>query len=260
MGILNITPDSFYPDSRTPNFDTAFKKAGEMIADGADILDIGGESTRPGSDPISVEEEIQRVVPLIKALKNQWNGILSIDTKKIEVASAALDAGVDMINTVSGLREDDRFARLVAEAGVPVVLMHMQGTPKTMQEQPHYTDPVNEIKHELQLLADHAMACGIKKELIILDPGIGFGKRVSDNLAILNYIRSFRESGFPLLIGLSRKSFLDAVTGRSVEDRLAGTIAAQAVAALSGANILRVHDVKEAVDTIKVVQAIADSK
>ncbi|RPJ07669.1 MAG: dihydropteroate synthase [Spirochaetaceae bacterium] len=259
MGIINFTPDSFYPGSRISSIDFALTRAAEMIAEGADILDIGGESTRPGSLAVDASEEIKRVVPLIHEIKARHDIIVSVDTKKSGVAAAALEAGTDMINTVAGLRDDDEFARLVARADVPVVIMHMKGIPQSMQDKPFYNDPVAEISAELESLCAHAMECKVARDKIIIDPGIGFGKRVSDNLAILANIPAFASLGFPILIGLSRKSFLGEVTHRPVEERLAGTVAAHAMAVAGGVNFLRVHDVAEAVDAAAVAMAIKNA-
>jgi dihydropteroate synthase len=256
MGVLNCTPDSFYPGSRRPEPEVALQEARGMIACGADIVDVGGESTRPGSDPVDAEEEARRVLPVIQAIRRESEVLISIDTRKREVAERALEAGADMVNDVSGLRDNPELAALVARAGVPVVLMHMRGEPKTMQASPHYEDPVGEILRELRERIRFALQAGVPAEHIIIDPGIGFGKRCEDNLAILRHLRSFGSLGRPVLIGLSRKSFLGTVTGGGVEQRLAATIAANTLAIVNGADILRVHDVKEAVDTVRLVSAV----
>jgi len=258
MGILNITPDSFYAGSRIDGPARARESAEEMITAGADILDIGGESTRPGSEPVSEAEERARVIPCIRAVRERSHILISIDTRKHSVAEAALEAGADMVNTVGGLADDDEFADFIARVGVPVVLMHMRGTPATMQHHPHYDDPLGEVTAELNALADHARERGIDASRIILDPGIGFGKRVGDNLALIAGVDRIRALGYPVLIGLSRKSFLEKVTGRPIGQRLAGTIAANTVAVLKGADILRVHDVAEAVDAVRLAEAVRD--
>jgi dihydropteroate synthase len=263
MGILNCTPDSFYPKSRRATHEAALEAARAMLEAGADILDVGGESTRPGSDPVDATEETRRVVPVIEALRDESEIPISVDTRKAEVARAALDAGAEMVNDVSGLRDDPELARLVAERGVPVVLMHMQGSPKTMQHRPHYSDTVADI---LEVLRDRIRAAedaGIAADRIIVDPGIGFGKTVDDNLRILNATARFREElGRPLLIGVSRKSFIGKVLGDEEEplpvtERLVGTLACHAWAALAGADILRVHDVGETVQLLAMLEAIA---
>jgi dihydropteroate synthase len=227
-----------------------------MIEAGADILDVGGESTRPGSDPVAAAEEIGRVIPVIEEVRKFSDILLSVDTRKAKVAERALEAGADMVNDISGLRGNRPLAELVAERGVPIVLMHMRGEPKTMQDNPHYDDTVAEILEELKGSVDFALACGIAKEQIIVDPGIGFGKRCRDNLAIINNLGMLRSLGFPVLIGLSRKSFIGTVLDRPVEQRLTGTVVASTLAVLNGADIIRVHDVAEAVDTTRMIAAI----
>jgi dihydropteroate synthase len=256
MGILNCTPDSFYPGSRLSGTEAALEAARSMIAAGADILDVGGESTRPGSDDVPAEQELARVIPVLEGIRGESDVLLSIDTRKIEVAQAALEAGADMVNDVSALRRNRPLAELIAAKGVPVVLMHMRGEPKTMQTHPHYEDTIAEIASELRGYVDFASDAGIDPGKIILDPGIGFGKRVEDNLLIVKQLAAFRSLGFPVLIGLSRKSFLGAVTGEAVEGRLNATIAANALAMLNGADMVRVHDVREAVQAARVVEAV----
>ena len=256
MGILNCTPDSFFSSSRKPDGKEAFSAAVEMIEAGADIIDVGGESTRPGSDFVAPEEEIRRVVPVIESIRRTSTIPISIDTRKAVVARAALDAGADIVNDVSALRDDPELAKVVADRGAPVVLMHMRGTPKTMQKKPHFTDTISEIREEIQERIDSAVACGIDIRLIMIDPGIGFGKRPEDNLAIINRIGDFRALGYPVLIGISRKSFIDSVLHKPVDRRLAGTLAAEACAVLNGADILRVHDVEETIDFIRMLNAI----
>jgi len=227
-----------------------------MIEAGADILDVGGESTRPGSDSVAVDEEMTRVVPVIEEVRKFSDILLSVDTRKAEVAEGALEAGADMVNDISGLRGNRPLAELVAGRRVPVVLMHMRGEPKTMQDNPHYDDTVAEIIEELKGSVDFALACGIAKEQIIVDPGIGFGKRCRDNLAIINNLGALRSLGFPVLVGLSRKSFIGTVLDRPVEQRLTGTVVANTLAVLNGADIIRVHDVAEAVDTVRMIAAV----
>jgi dihydropteroate synthase len=259
MGIVNATPDSFYPASRAPELGRALEAALAMAEAGADIVDVGGESTRPGAAPVDAEEEARRVVPLVRELKRAGGPLVSVDTRRRETAERVLEAGADMINVVGGLAApagDDWVADLLARAGVPVVLMHMRGTPADMQRNPHYDDAVREVTDELRALLDHALERGIRRDRIILDPGIGFGKRVEDNLALIAGVDRLKSLGQPLLIGLSRKSFLAALTGRPVEERLAGTVAANTLAALRGADILRVHDVAEAVDVARFAEAI----
>jgi dihydropteroate synthase len=260
MGVLNLTSDSFYPASRLETLESACAQAEHMIAAGADILDIGGESTRPGSDPVTAEQELQRVIPIIQELNKNHSILISIDTCKLTVAQAALEAGADMVNTVCGLKDDDDFARFTAEQDVPVVIMHMRGTPKNMQNDPSYENTILEIKKELEELVRHALVCGMSPERIIIDPGIGFGKGLKDNLLIIKHLQEFKTLGYPLLIGLSRKSFIGLVLDKPVEQRLIGTVTANTVAALNGADIVRVHDVEQAVEMKKIIRAIKDSK
>ncbi len=256
MGIVNATPDSFYPASRAPETERALAAALAMIEAGADIIDVGGESTRPGSLPVDEAEEARRVVPLVRELRRSCGVVISVDTRRRVTAEAALEAGADMVNVVGGLSGDDEFASALARAGVPVVLMHMRGTPLDMQKNPNYDDAVREVADELRALMEHAVERGIKRDLIVLDPGIGFGKRVGDNLALLAGLERIKTLGRPVLVGASRKSFLQTVTGRPVEGRLAGTVAANTLAALRGADILRVHDVAEAVDVARFVESV----
>jgi dihydropteroate synthase len=259
MGILNVTPDSFYPAGRTATLPEAVARAAEMLEAGADIIDVGGESTRPGSEALDAEAERARVVPVITEIRKRFDVPISVDTQKLEVAKAALAHGADMINTVSGLKDDDRFAGFVAGVDVPVVLMHMRGNPKTMQHNPSYTHTISEISRELRELIRHARACGIGRDRIILDPGIGFGKRVEDNLRIINHLDAFKKLGYPLLIGISRKSFIGTVLDRPVAERLTGTVTANVMAVLKGADIIRVHDVKEAREMAVMIRAITTS-
>jgi len=231
-----------------------------MIRAGADILDVGGESTRPGSDPVEAAEEIKRVVPVIEGIRERSDVLISIDTRKVEVAEKALGAGADMVNDISALRNNRSLAECLAQREVPVILMHMRGEPKTMQENPRYGDVIGEITGELAASIDFARSCGIREDRIIIDPGIGFGKRLQDNLAILRDLRSLRSLGHPLLIGLSRKSFIGMVLDKPVDQRLIGTVAAHMLALMNGADILRVHDVEEAVDTVKMFEAVRRSE
>ncbi len=256
MGILNCTPDSFYPGSRRASREDAEAAARAMIDAGADIIDVGGESSRPGSDSVSSADEIARVVPVIAAIRRVSDVLVSIDTRKRAVAESALDAGADMVNDISALRDDPGLAPLVARRRVPVVLMHMRGTPKTMQENPSYRDTMGEILRELESAVAAAVSAGVPRELIVLDPGIGFGKRVEDNLRIIGELGTLRSLGLPILIGLSRKAFIGAVLDRPVERRLIGTVAANALAILNGADIVRVHDVAEAVEMVRIIEAI----
>ncbi len=251
MGILNITPDSFADGDLYTNEAAAIKHAKQMIKDGADIIDIGGESTRPSSTPVSEQEELLRVLPIIKALKDEIT--ISIDTQKPAVAKAALEAGADMINDITGLT-NEKMREVAAKHNCPVIIMHMQGTPQTMQQQPEYEDVTTEIKHFFQQQITLAKEAGINN--LILDPGIGFGKTLQHNLQILNNLDHFQDLKFPILIGTSRKSFIDKITPTKPEERLPGTLAANTIAIQKGAQIIRVHDVKEAKQAIQVAEAI----
>jgi dihydropteroate synthase len=256
MGILNCTPDSFYPGSRVPEIGQALDQGWSMIDAGADILDIGGESTRPGSDPVETAQEIERVVPVIAGIRKRSDVLISIDTRKTEVAEKALDAGADLVNDISALRGNRPMAECIAARGVPVILMHMRGEPRNMQENPYYEDPIAEIIEELSASIDFALSSGIGADRIIIDPGIGFGKRCQDNLAIIRGLSSLRSLGYPVLMGLSRKSFIGTVIDKPVGQRLIGTVAANMLALMNGSDILRVHDVAEAVDTVKIFEAV----
>lgn len=258
MGILNCTPDSFFPGGRAESRSVALSQAREMINSGADILDIGGESTRPGSEPVSLPTELERVLPVIEEIRSFSDIPISVDTRKSEVARRALLVGADIINDISALNEDPEKAEIASEHCAALVLMHMRGTPATMQNSASYHDPVGEILNELQPAVERARQAHVPHDAIILDPGIGFAKRLQDNVAILRDIPRLRAAGFPILIGHSRKSFLGALladehgTARPVEDRLAAGLAVSLFAAAKGANILRVHDVAETVDALRV--------
>ena len=257
MGVINRTPDSFFPASRHASAGQACRQAETMVSRGAAIIDVGGESTRPGSDPVPADQECQRVLPVVARLRAVSDVVISIDTQKPAVAERALDAGADLINDVSALA-DPRMRSLAAERDVPVVLMHMRGTPRTMQRAPRYDAVVEEVMVELQAAIDRALAAGVREDRIIVDPGIGFGKRVQDNLAILRDIGAFRRLGRPVLIGLSHKSFLGKVLGdRPVDGRHTASIVGGCLALAGGADIIRVHDVAAAVDTVRVLEAVS---
>jgi dihydropteroate synthase len=230
-----------------------------MAEDGADIIDIGGESTRPGAHPVSAEEELKRVIPVIKALSKEIKIPLSIDTYKAKVAEKAIDAGVSIINDIGGLIDDRKMAKIAAGAGVPVVIMHKKGTPRTMQKYPLRKNVAAEVMLQLRKSVSFAIEAGIDESRIILDPGIGFGKTVQQNLEILKRLAEFKSIGFPLLIGTSRKNFIGAVLDLPVQERLHGTMATVAVASMNGAHIVRVHDVREAVQVVTVCDAIRNS-
>jgi dihydropteroate synthase len=256
MGILNCTPDSFYPDSRMRTTEEALRSARKMIDSGVDIIDIGGESTRPGSDGVTVKDELKRVIPIIAAIRKESDVLVSIDTRKRAVAEQALDAGADMVNDVSGLKRNKALAELVAERGVPIILMHMQGKPKTMQNNPSYVNTIGDILKDLQASITFALSAGISETRIIIDPGIGFGKRIKDNLRIIKELKAFQSLNFPILIGISRKSFLGQILNQPVEGRLIGTITANTLAVVNGADVIRVHDVSDAVEMVKIIDSI----
>lgn len=258
MGIVNCTGDSFFPGSRNPSAEEAVERALQEAEAGADIIDFGGESTRPGSAYVSAEEEIRRLIPVIRAFRRQCPAPVSVDTRKLPVARAVLDAGADIINDVSALEDDPGIGPLCAERGAPVVLMHKKGVPTDMQDQPFYEDVVGEVGAYLAEAANRALGFGIPREHIILDPGIGFGKRRDDNLDLMARLGTIRSLGYRVLMGLSRKGIIGDLTGREVSLRLAGTVAANAVCLMMGADIIRVHDVAEAVDLVKVFAGITN--
>ncbi len=259
MGILNVTPDSFSDAGRFFEPAAALEHARAMAAEGADIIDVGGESTRPGASRVGVDEETDRVLPLITRIKEETGALVSIDTSKEEVARLAVEEGnADIVNDISALGFSERMAATVASLNVPIILMHIRGTPETMQKDPVYADVVAEIFDYFQERIDYALSHGIKKEKIILDPGIGFGKRLEDNVAIVRHLGRFAEFDLPVMVGLSRKSFLGLLGGEKVpEKREAETIAANLVAARNGAAILRVHDVAATVKALKVWRSLA---
>lgn len=256
MGILNVTPDSFSDGGRFFKPEAAVERARVMVEEGADIIDIGGESTRPGAATVSAEEEIKRVVPVIKALAKDRGTIISIDTRKARVAQAALEAGARLINDVSGLRYDKKIARVAADFKVPICLMHMKGTPKTMQKKPVYRDLIGEIIDSLAAGIAIANNAGILLEKIIVDPGIGFGKTAADNLEIIRRLREFKALGRPILIGPSRKSTIGQVLNLPAGERVEGTAAMAVLAINNGANLVRVHDVKEMFRVVRMTDAI----
>ncbi|MCX7993426.1 MAG: dihydropteroate synthase [Fimbriimonadales bacterium] len=258
MGVLNTTPDSFYDGGRYASLNAALARVEQMLTEGADILDIGGESTRPGSQPVPEEEEIRRVIPLIETLLTRFpDAIVSVDTTKSRVAQLALQAGACIVNDISGATFDPYMLDIIAQANALVVLMHIQGTPQTMQLNPTYDDVVAEVKATLYAHARRAMDAGVLPEHIWLDPGIGFGKTVEHNLLLLRGLPELATLGFPILIGTSRKSFVGHILGGlPPEERLEGTLATLALAVAWGADIVRVHDVKEAVRAVKVADAL----
>jgi dihydropteroate synthase len=256
MGILNCTPDSFFPGSRSTTIEDALRTAREMTEAGVDIIDVGGESTRPGSDGVEEVEEIRRVIPVIEKLRKGSDVMISVDTRKKGVAERALDAGADIVNDIAGLRHDKELPLLIARRGVPVVLMHMRGTPKTMQQQPYYKNTMSEILRELRSSIAAAMEAGIAPDLIIVDPGIGFGKRTQDNLRIIGELATLTSLNLPILVGLSRKGFIGEILDVPVEERLIGTITANTLAIINGADIVRVHDVAEAKEMVAIIDSV----
>ncbi len=257
MGILNITPDSFSDGGRFLNHSEALDHAKQMVDEGADIIDVGGESTRPGAQPASLEEEHGRVIPFIEKLASQVEVPISIDTTKAEVAKNALEAGAAIINDISALRFDPQMASLASEQGVPVVLMHMRGTSETMQHHLVYDSLISEIYSFLKERIEYAESVGIDPQKIIIDPGIGFGKSVPDgNLSIIKNLSSFKDLGKPILVGTSRKAFIGNVLNLGVEEREEGTAATISLAISNGAHIVRVHDVGKMKRVVKMVDAV----
>lgn len=257
MGILNVTPDSFSDGGKFNHVETALTHALKMIADGASIIDVGGESTRPGSEAVSANEQIQRVVPIIEAIRHHSDVLISIDTTLSVVAQAALNAGANIINDVSAGRDDGKMFALAAQKNVPIILMHAQGTPKTMQENPYYENVVEEILTALMQRADEAINVGVKKENIVLDIGIGFGKRKQDNLELLAHLAKFVALGFPVLLGTSRKRFMGTICDVSEPSELVtATAVTTALGVMAGVQLFRVHDVKENKQALDVAWAI----
>ena len=257
MGVVNTTPDSFSDGGRFDSVDKALAHARRLIADGADIIDIGGESTRPGSEPVPADEELRRTLPLIVAIRELSNVPISIDTSKPEVMRAAVEAGASMINDIWALRQDNAL-EAAAELGVPVCLMHMQGTPRDMQQKPRYRDVVAEVQDFLRARIDAALAAGISQENIVIDPGFGFGKTIEHNLLLLESLPELRRLGVPVLAGLSRKKMIGTILDKPVDQRLYGSISLAVMAAMLGADILRVHDVVETADAIGMVKALGE--
>ena len=256
MGIINATPDSFSMDGLSNNIKEILHLADKMIKDGADILDIGGESTRPGSERVGEDEELNRVIPVITAIKERFDIPVSVDTYKSKVAACAITAGADMINDISGLKFDDRMANIVANSNVPVVLMHTSGDPKIMQSAPEYDDIIKAIITYLQDSTDIALCSGVKSDNIIWDPGFGFGKTVEHNLEIIRRLDEIKSCGYPVLMGTSRKSTIGKLLADApVNERLEGTAATVALSIANGADFIRVHDVKE----MKKVAIVADA-
>jgi dihydropteroate synthase len=256
MAILNVTPDSFYRESRRSDVDSAVSMALRFCAEGADIIDVGGESTRPGASPVRAEEEIARVVPVIERLRQETEAFISVDTQKASVADEALGAGADIVNDVSALKADPEMAEIVAAHGAGLVLMHMRGTPRTMQEDPAYTDVVIEVRDFLRDAVHTAESAGVSAECILVDPGIGFGKNLGHNLALLGNLHDLHAVGRPILLGVSRKSFLGLLLENEAAERLLGTAASVTAGIMAGAHVVRVHDVRAMRDVAQVADAI----
>jgi dihydropteroate synthase len=261
MGVLNVTPDSFSDGSLYFDISAAIERAHRMAEEGADIIDIGGESTRPGSESIAIEEELRRTIPVVEAIAKEIKIPISIDTYKSEVARRALDAGASMVNDISGLRFDPEMPEVVSQYDVPVVIMHIKGTPRDMQQNPQYKALIPEIMDYLRVGITVAKRAGIQDDKIVIDPGIGFGKTFEDNLKIIHSLHEFTFLKKPIVIGPSRKAFIGKILGDApVTDRLEGTAAAVSVSIMNGANIIRVHDVKEMVKVAKIADAIKNEK
>ncbi len=257
MGILNVTPDSFSDGGLYFEKSLAIERAKQMVEDGADIIDIGGESTRPGAEPVSLDEELNRTIPVIKVLAREIKVPISIDTYKSVVAEKAINAGASIVNDISGLKFDPEMAKVVAKHKVPVVVMHIKGTPRNMQKEPFYENLILEIKQYLEDSINIALNAGVEKDKIIVDPGIGFGKTFEHNLEIIHKLSEFSTFGRPILIGLSRKAFIGKILNNApAQERVEGTAAAVAISIMNGANIIRVHDVKQMVMVAKVADAI----
>lgn len=256
MGVLNVTPDSFSDGGRYLDPQIAVARAEQMLAEGADIIDVGGESTRPGAAPVSVDEELRRVVPVIRALAQRSAAAISVDTSKPEVMRAAVDAGAGLINDIRALRLPGALDAAAA-SGAAVCLMHMQGEPADMQKQPHYADVVEEVRDFLRGRVRACTEAGITANRLLIDPGIGFGKTIEHNLRLLAQLHRFRDLQLPILVGISRKSLIGVLTGRPVEQRLWGGLALTTAAVLSGARIIRTHDVPATVDAVKIAAALS---
>lgn len=258
MGILNVTPDSFSDGGRFNSVETALRRARQMVSDGAVFIDIGGESTRPGATPVSTQEELDRVCPVVEAVARELDTVISVDTSNPKVMTEAVKLGAGLINDVRALQRDGAV-EAAATAGIPVCIMHIQGQPDSMQDDPRYRNVRREVSSFLTGRMRAAESAGVRAENIILDPGFGFGKSVDHNFQLLAALEQLHLLGHPLLIGVSRKSMLGAVTGREVNERLPASLAAATISALKGASILRVHDVRETVDAVKVVTAVKEA-
>jgi dihydropteroate synthase len=258
MGILNVTPDSFYDGGHYFEKDKACRRAETIVKEGAHIIDVGGMSTRPGSLPVGLEEEVGRIIPVIEYISKNYDILVSADTYRSEVARRAIAAGAHIINDISGFSMDSNMVKVIATSGVSVVIMHIKGTPENMQKNPEYEDVVDEIYDYLEDRTNMAINSGIKPEKIIIDPGIGFGKTLEHNLEILNKINEFKMLGYPVMVGASRKSFIGNILDLPVEERLEGSLAAAICSVINGVNILRVHDVAETIRAVKIAKRITN--
>lgn len=258
MGILNVTPDSFSDGNEYVDKDVAVGRAMEMVEDGADIIDIGGESSRPNAKSVSLDEELKRVIPVVEELSKR-NIVVSVDTTKAEVARQAIEAGAEIINDISAMTVDEDMANVVSTSGVGVVLMHMRGTPQTMQSDTSYGDIVEEVSSYLEERLKFALSMGIERDKIALDPGIGFGKSVEGNLKLIKNLKEFSKLGCPVMLGASRKSFIGSVTDLDISERLNPSVASAVVGVLNGASIVRVHDVRESKEAVSIANAIKNS-
>jgi dihydropteroate synthase len=256
MGILNVTPDSFSDGGKYQNADAAVDAALQMVKDGADIIDVGGESTRPGSEGVDVEEELRRVIPVIKKLSSLTSAAISVDTMKAAVAQEALEAGVHIINDVSALTHDSHMLEVARNSGAGVILMHMLGNPRTMQDNPEYDNVVENIRQMLAARIEDAVDAGLNRDTLAIDPGIGFGKTTEHNVRLITHLDRFSSLGRPVVVGLSRKRFIGALTGMPAGERLAGSLAGLSCAVQKGANVMRVHDVAESAQAARVAAAI----
>ncbi|KLU17713.1 dihydropteroate synthase [Proteus cibarius] len=259
MGILNVTPDSFSDGGTHNSLNDAVNHAAKLIAEGASIIDIGGESTRPGASDVSIDEELQRVVPVVEAIRQRFDVWISVDTSKAQVITESANAGASIINDIRSLQEPGALEAAV-KTGLPVCIMHMQGDPKTMQQSPHYENVVMDVDRFLQENIQRCVDAGIEKNQIILDPGFGFGKNLEHNYQLLAHLSELHHFGLPILAGMSRKSMVGQLLNVPPQERVAGSVACAVIAAMQGAQIIRVHDVKETIDAMKVVQATLSAK
>jgi dihydropteroate synthase len=256
MGVLNVTPDSFSDGGRYADKESAVERAIQMIGEGADIIDVGGESSRPGSSPVEAETELERVLPVIERLKSEADALISVDTRKSVVAEAALKAGAHIVNDISALESDRRMAEVARQYRAGLILMHKKGEPREMQDDPRYENVTGEVSRYLEERVRLLSGTGIAREAMAVDPGIGFGKTVEHNVELIAHLERIRECGRPVVIGLSRKRFLGQLTGRAVNERLAASLGALAYCVLKGASVMRVHDVKESRDALLVLKAL----